>query len=499
LKKHKHRANPLDRNISAKLTQLYILALTAVAFFAVFGQSAVQYALSKQVSASAVVNIAGRQRMLSQRICKDLLLITTPSNNTDKSIYIEDLEEFLPLWKTCHEGLKRGVLLLDTKIVAQNSEVLDSMIADIDPIFYKIYNNATKIKEQIDRHSYTPDDSIRAFMQIVLDNERRFLFKQDKIVFQYDTEAKARVEKLKTMEFTLLALTIIVLVLEGFFVFRPAAKQIRQTIKMLLREENKTKRINQELYKVNRSLKKAEIELVNAEKEKHQHQVNAQRIRSATLIQGQEEERNRISKELHDGLGQLLTTLKLTFENMNNNSFASEKEKKTFYEGKELIQETIDEVRNISFNLMPSVLSDFGIASALKSLCYQAARNTDIEIDFEDSNWIQARLDKNIEIGLYRIAQEALNNAIKYSESDEITIELALQDDIIELSIIDYGKGFLLHTIHNNPMLDNRRNGLSNMEERAEMIGGTLEIISNPEQGTKVYAKVPLKYPLHEK
>ena len=499
MKKQKNKSSPLDRNISAKLTRLYILALTAVAFFAVFGQSAVQYALSKQVSASAVVNIAGRQRMLSQRICKDLLLLTTSSNHTDKSIYIKDLEEFLPLWKSCHEGLKNGVLELDTKIEAQNSAVLNTMIADIDPIFYKIFSNATKIKQQINRTTYIPNDSIRLFMQIVLNNERLFLIKQDKIVFQYDTEAKARVEKLKTMEFTLLALTIIVLILEGFFVFRPAAKQIRITIKMLIREENKTKRINQELYKVNYSLKKAEIELVNAEKEKHQHQVNEQRVRSATLIQGQEDERNRISKELHDGLGQLLTTLKLTFENINNNSFSSEKEKKTFFEGKELIQETINEVRNISFNLMPSVLSDFGIASALKSLCYQAARNTDIEIVFEDSNWIQARLDRNIEIGLYRIAQEALNNAIKYSESDEITIELALQDEIIELSIIDYGKGFLLHTIHNNPMLDNQRNGLSNMEERAEMIGGTVEIISNKEEGTKVFAKVPLKYPLHEK
>ena len=484
----------MERNISERLTHLYILALTAVAIFAVFGQSAVQYALTNQIGASGIVNIAGRQRMLSQRVCKNILLLTDDNHNIDKQIYLNDLEEILPIWKTCHEGLKSGVLVVsETKIVANNSSVLDSMLKSIDPIFYNIYDNASQIKKVLEENHFIVNDSVRTSLQIILNNERLFIIKQDKIVRQYDTEAKARVEKLKNMEFSLLAFTIIVLALEGFFVFRPAVRHIRKTIDMLIKEEAKTKRVNEELNQVNASLKKAEMDLIKAEKEKYLQQVNEQRVRSASVIQGEEEERNRISKELHDGLGQLLTTLKLTFENINTQSFSSDKEKKAFQEGRALIQETIDEVRNISFNLMPSVLSDFGIASALKLLCIQTARNTAKTIIFEDANWVSQRLDRNVEIGLYRIAQEALNNAIKYSEADEINIELGIKNETIELSIIDDGKGFQRNENNESILLDNQRNGISNMEERAEMIGGFVKIVTNKGRGTKVYAKIPLK------
>jgi len=482
----------LEKNISERLTHLYILALTAVAIFAVFGQSAVQYALTNQISASGIVNIAGRQRMLSQRVCKNILLLTDDNHKIDKQVYLKDLEEVLPIWKNCHEGLKNAVVAMpDAKIVAKNSLALDSMLNGIDPIFYHIFNNAVFIKNKLELNNYAVDDTIRASLQIILDNERSFIIRQDTIVHQYDIEAKARVEKLKKMEFSLLAFTIIVLALEGFFVFRPAVRHIRKTIDMLIKQEAKTKEIND-------SLKKAELELVKAEKEKYQQQVNEQRVRSASVIQGEEEERNRISKELHDGLGQLLTTLKLTFENIDSHSFSSEKEKKAFREGKDLIQETIDEVRNISFNLMPSVLSDFGVASALKLLCIQTARNTSKTIIFDEANWISQRLDRNVEIGLYRIAQEALNNAIKYSEVDEINIELGIKNETIELSIIDKGKGFQQTEAEESTRLDKQRNGISNMQERAEMIGGSVKIVTNKGRGTKVYAKIPLKHPKHE-
>jgi signal transduction histidine kinase len=485
----------LDRNISKKLSRLYILALTAIALFAVVGQSFVQYKLSRQITASSVVNIAGRQRMLSQRITKDLLMMTNPAT-LNKKVYLEDLSNILPLWKDNHEGIKKGILPTDSQAFTKNTTIMDSMLTDVDPIFYSIYNNAVKIKEKINQETYLVDDTIKAALTIVLNNERRFLERQDKIVFQYDRESKERVQQLKLMEFCLLGFTILVLAFEGIFVFRPAVRNIIRTIEMLINEESKTKRINEELNQVNASLKKAETDLVHAEKEKFQLQVNEQRFRSGLLIEGQEEERKRISKELHDGLGQLLTTLKLTFENIKSESFSTEKEKMIFSDGKKLISDTINEVRNISFNLMPSVLSDFGIASALKSLCYQTASTNSVKkIIFEDIDWVPTRLDKNIEIGLYRVAQEALNNAIKYSESNEIIIELGLNEEIIELSIIDYGKGFQLNQIHNKPMLENHRNGISNMEERMEMIGGTVKIITGNGEGTQVQVRVPIKYP----
>ena len=87
-----------------------------------------------------------------------------------------------------------------------------------------------------------------------------------------------------------------------------------------------------------------------------------------------------------------------------------------------------------------------------------------------------------------------MNNAIKYSEADEITIELGRNEDMIELSIVDDGKGFHVNSTVEQPAKDTKRNGLSNMEERAEMIGGTVSILSNDGIGTTVKAIIPLQY-----
>jgi signal transduction histidine kinase len=186
----------------------------------------------------------------------------------------------------------------------------------------------------------------------------------------------------------------------------------------------------------------------------------------------------------------MLTALKLGIENMGAHGTFSEKGQKMLAELKTLIGQTIQETRVISFNLMPAVLSDFGIASALKLLTSQTSNNTGFNITF-NTNFNGARLPKNIEIGMYRIAQEGIHNALKYAQADRIAVELVTKKKYIHLIIADNGKGFLYGQEEENGIA---HLGINNMQERSHMINGSMKIDSRPGKGTRIQIKVPVTY-----
>ena len=156
---------------------------------------------------------------------------------------------------------------------------------------------------------------------------------------------------------------------------------------------------------------------------------------------------------------------------------------------KDLVGQTIKEVRSISFNLMPSVLDDYGISSALKLLSEQLSLNLNTKVIFE-TEAISERFDNKIEIGLYRIAQEAINNALKYSLATEIRVGLISDKKEIELYIIDNGIGFDLSEKLNKIDEEASSHGLKNMQQRAKLINGNTKFISHKNKGTKVYVWV---------
>jgi signal transduction histidine kinase len=215
------------------------------------------------------------------------------------------------------------------------------------------------------------------------------------------------------------------------------------------------------------------------------------------LIEGQEEERKRISREIHDGLGQMLTALKFGIEKIGDFVDHSAKGQQNLSHLRDLITQTITEARTISFNLMPAVLSDFGIASALKLLTGQVAASAGISVSFT-SNLQGERLAKNIEIGLYRIAQEAIHNAIKYAGASEIIVDISLKKKHIHLKIDDNGQGFSYKQLADKPREKSPSQGISNMKERAFIINGDLKISTKPGLGTGVHVKIPFIDPYHE-
>lgn len=195
------------------------------------------------------------------------------------------------------------------------------------------------------------------------------------------------------------------------------------------------------------------------------------------LWQGQERERSRLSKELHDGLGPLLTTLKLTVSGVNMADQDKEKLKKQ-------LDETIAEIRHMSYNLMPQALLDFGVGKALGNLIDLLSKISSIDIRYMNAMKERSKIPEEINIGIYRIAQEALNNAIKYSQASEIKISLTEFDDYISLYIKDNGVGF-------NKLNGSGGTGLLNMKERASVLNGTFQVDTSS-LGTIIEVEIPL-------
>ena len=170
---------------------------------------------------------------------------------------------------------------------------------------------------------------------------------------------------------------------------------------------------------------------------------------------------------------------------MKSFNFTSQKQAKSFEELQNLIQETIETTRTVSFNLSPSVLSDFGVIPAIRILTEQVAKMSEITIDFQEIKL--PRLNEGIETCLYRITQEAIHNAVKYSESSLITIQLFNNGRLVELIISDNGKGFDLPTVRKSL----GGSGLKNMQARAELLNGSFKIQSKIGKGTVIKVEIP--------
>lgn len=226
--------------------------------------------------------------------------------------------------------------------------------------------------------------------------------------------------------------------------------------------------------------------LVHTRKLRRQREESAQFSRR--LIRSQEHERARIAGELHDGLGQELQLIR------NRAELALRRHEPATAVAEQLtsISETaaraIGGVRALSRGLRPPELDQLGLTQALhwlgKNVAESFAGNFDFRIEPVDG-----ALDREQELDLYRVAQEALNNAVKHSSATEITFEVQRVDGMLQMSVFDNGRGFVADEAAADPRVGS---GLKNMNERAAMLRGTLELQSVPETGTRLTLRVPV-------
>ena len=596
-------------NRFSRLGTWYILALCVIATTAIVGQILIQNHLKDQLSDSRVVNVAGRQRMLSQRIVKNALLLLSKQPVHDRNQILEELRESVNIWKVSQVGLRQGSDSLN--LPGRNSEVITTMFRKLRPHFEEMLQSASSLIELLGANPEISPDSLEADVLNILEHEDAFLEGMNDIVFQYDYEAHEKVTTLSKLEYFLIGITMLIILAEILFVFRPTTIQVNRTTNQLISSEHNARQLTKEIGALYGSLEKsyeqlsqvnqpienpklyartdrggnviflsdlfAEIsgidqitprmrlcdmfneaglgddwmdeivERVSEGKSWHgeiyykgkgaaerwadiivipvyeeldeidellvlgsdvtlqkqaeknmrlknraevEKKINQQKFRSVLILEGQEEERKRIAMDIHDGIGQMLTSLKYQIESIDNGS--DPKLNGRVQEIKQGIKDVIKEVRKVTFNLKPTVLGDYGLQAALNVFIQEIGKLTDIRLVFRTEGDMTYRLPQKLENNIFRIVQEAINNAIKYSQAEKIEVLLQQRENDFIITVRDEGMGFDEKIIEARDVNIESGRGFFNMYERTEYINGHLEIKSAPDMGTTVTLTVPL-------
>ena len=208
----------------------------------------------------------------------------------------------------------------------------------------------------------------------------------------------------------------------------------------------------------------------------------ARREAARTALAAQEAERTRVARELHDEIGQTLTAVTIQAER------AAEGDPAVAAEGlsrvADAIRDSLDEVRRIARELRPEALDDLGLVNALIALCTRVGAQGELQVRRE----LQGRLPElspDVELVVYRIAQEALTNALRHSDAGSVTVSLTADAEELALRVTDDGRGM-------PPQIPTETAGIAGMRERALLVGGRLSIQSRPSQGTEVRLAIPL-------
>lgn len=201
------------------------------------------------------------------------------------------------------------------------------------------------------------------------------------------------------------------------------------------------------------------------------------------VFETQETERRRLAEDLHDSVGQVLSAIKLNLHRLDK-IIESDVPKNLLSDTRKLTDECIQEIRNIIHNVLPPVLTDFGLIEALQALCERLEYNTGIKITFT-KNLPEERFSPEIEVTLYRIAQELFGNASKHSGATAIQLVLTKENGSLMMSFSDNGVGFDMHNVKHGF-------GLKNLESRAQFINGKIQTYTKPQNGTLTTIKVHL-------
>ncbi|MFT9486470.1 MAG: ATP-binding protein [Tepidibacillus sp.] len=225
---------------------------------------------------------------------------------------------------------------------------------------------------------------------------------------------------------------------------------------------------------------------------------HAQKVRKTLLqkiITAQEEERARVARELHDEANQYMAAINIGLDRIAAEN-DPEKSKNLSKELKKIVLHASSELKHLAWELRPTTIDKIGLTSALENYIDNCKTNNKINIDFACDIKCEEQLDDEVKIAVFRIIQEALTNILKHSDADEVEVTLKNSKEYIIVIIEDNGKGFDTDTIlqpAEKPSGKIKSLGIHGMMERAELIDGKLIIESEPNQGTTVYLKVPLR------
>ncbi len=215
------------------------------------------------------------------------------------------------------------------------------------------------------------------------------------------------------------------------------------------------------------------------------------------ILRAQEAERKRVARELHDSVCQILSSAKMKLQTIEQASpDTAEDTRPAVGQVRSLIGRCLDEVRRIARNLMPSELEDLGLIPAVRSLCAQFREEGKLEVKLTHFR-IPNELANEVKLALFRIIQESLSNIVQHAAATRISVDMVRKRSVIRVSITDDGQGFDPQP-HLSEGPEKPGMGMSNLQARAELVGGKLRIWSAPGWGTKLEAEVPFTGARHE-
>ncbi|MBZ0299521.1 MAG: sensor histidine kinase [Anaerolineae bacterium] len=226
--------------------------------------------------------------------------------------------------------------------------------------------------------------------------------------------------------------------------------------------------------------------LAQAEHERQEKEALRARYVSGVIV-AQEDERKRIARELHDSTGQSLTSILVGLQNLKTSTSPEEIASRSD-ELRGVISRTIDEVRNLAWQLRPSALDDLGLLSALDHYISEFQTRYDIPVDFV-ANGLAQRLPREMETSIYRIIQEALTNIARHAQANYASVMIDKRQSTLRIVIEDDGIGFDPNRVQDRSL------GLQGIRERAALFQGTITLESRPSQGTALFVTLPYDLP----
>jgi signal transduction histidine kinase len=214
------------------------------------------------------------------------------------------------------------------------------------------------------------------------------------------------------------------------------------------------------------------------EKEKHL-------LAAEAVLKGQEQERSRLAKDLHDSLGGMLSGIKHSFSNMKGNLVMTPENIQAFERGLDMLDTSISEFRRVAHNMMPDILLKFGLNAAIRDYCSGLNNSGDLKIVYQSYNLENFAVDETIAITLYRVIQELVTNVIKHAKATEAVVQVSRENNKLLITVEDNGNGF------DTSLLDRARGiGWSNIKSRIEYLQGEIDIQSGPGKGTSINIEI---------
>ncbi len=367
-------------------------------------------------------------------------------------------------------GLGYYFLYLDQEDIALNyahlaekSAVSDHLTEQLRKVYQLMSYISLSEKKFINFRNYQfKHDSIEdlIYNQMILRNiqdlETKYeTEKKTQLIRQLEQEQEIQKLRLRQTQFILLTLTGVIFTIVLLIIF--------------LIRGHKHKRI---FYEKEKELQQIKINELESEK---------QLLATEAVLKGQEEERTRLARDLHDSLGGMLSGIKMSFNNLKEILAKKSEDQQMFDRSLDMLDGSIVELRTIAHNLMPESLLKFGLDASVSDYCERINSSGTIKVKYQSAGLETYTTSQSVIINVYRIIQELINNTLKHASATYIYIQLVNQNGLLEITIEDDGAGFDVDMLRNSPGI-----GWKNIYNRIDYLKGRIDIQSEPQKGTTV-------------